>query len=97
MEYAQITKQVIDFQKMSFDNWYNAMTMAQEQATSAVDMVLAQNSWMPEQGRQALQNWMDACQEESSRFRNYVDAGFAGLEKFIGQSKKQPVQAKARK
>lgn len=87
MEYSQITKQVIDFQKMSFANWYNAMTMAQEQANSAVDMVLEQNSWMPEQGRQALQNWMNACQEESGRFKSYVDEGFAGLEKYFGQVK----------
>ncbi len=96
MEYTQITKQVIDFQKMSFANWYNAMTMAQEQATSAVDMVLEQNSWMPEQGRKALLSWIDACQEESGRFKSYVDEGFAGLEKFLGQSKK-PAQSKARK
>ncbi len=96
MEYSQITKQVIDFQKMSFDNWYNALTMAQEQANSAVDMVLEQNSWMPEQGRQALLNWMDACQQESGRFKSYVDEGFTGLEKILGQSKKT-APAKSRK
>lgn len=96
MEYTQITKQVIDFQKMSFANWYNALTMAQEQANSAVDMVLEQNSWMPEQGRQALLNWRDACQDESDRFKSYVDEGFAGLEKYLGQGKKT-TQAKSKK
>ena len=96
MAYNQIAKQVIDFQKMSFANWYNAMTMAQEQANSAVDIVLEQNSWMPEQGRQALLNWRDACQQESGRFKNYVDEGFAGIEKYFGQEKKAS-QAKSRK
>ena len=96
MEYTQIAKQVIDFQKMSFANWYNAVTMAQEQATSAVDLVLEQNNWMPEQGRQALMSWRDACQEETGRFKSYVDEGFAGLEKFLGQSKKA-TSAKSRK
>ncbi len=88
MEYSQITKQVIDFQKMSFANLCNAMNMAQEQASSAVDMVLEQNTWMPEQGRQALQNWINVCQTESGRFQSYVEEGFAGLEKILGQNKK---------
>ena len=96
MEYNQITKQVIDFQKMSFTNWHNAMTMVQEQANSTVDMVLEQNSWMPEQGRQALQSWMDACRQESDRFKSYVDEGFAGLESILIQNKK-PTAAKSRK
>ena len=46
MEYTQITKQVLDFQKMSFSNWYDAVALLQDQATSAMDMVLDKNTWM---------------------------------------------------
>lgn len=96
MEYTQITKQVLDFQKMSFSNWYDALTMLQDQATSAMDLVLEQNVWMPEEGRKAIQSWISACQQERGRFKSYVDDGFSGIEKLIAESKKT-VQPKAKK
>jgi hypothetical protein len=96
MEYSQITKQVLDFQRMSFANWYDAVAMLQDQATSAMDMVLDQNTWMPEEGRKAIQSWVNACQQERGRFRSYVDEGFAGLEKIVAETKKA-VQPKAKK
>ena len=96
MEYTQITKQVLDFQKMSFANWYDTVAMLQDQATSAMDMVLDQNTWMPEEGRKAIQSWVSACQQERGRFKSYVDEGFAGIEKLMTESKKA-VQPKAKK
>ena len=95
MEYTEITKQVIDFQKMSFSNWYNAMAMVQDQTTSAMDMVLDQSTWVPEDGRKAAQNWLNVCQEERNRFKVYVDESFSSMEKFIAKSKKAaPAKAK---
>jgi hypothetical protein len=88
MEYNQITKQVIDFQKMSFLNWYDTMAMLQDQATSTMNMVLQQNTWWPEEGRKAIQSWVDACQKERGRFKSYVDEGFTGLEKFVAEEKR---------
>ncbi len=88
MEYTQITKQVLDFQKMSFLNWYDTLAMLQDQATSAVDLALEQNVWMPEEGRRAVQSWISACQQERGRFKSYVDDGFLGIEKLISEGKK---------
>ena len=59
MEFTEITKQLIDFQKMSFSNWYNAVAMVQDQSTSAMDMMLDQSTWVPEDGRKVVQNWLD--------------------------------------
>lgn len=88
MEYSQITKQVLDFQKMSFSNWYDTVALLQDQATTAMDMVLDQNTWMPEEGRKAIQSWVSACQQERGRFKSYVDEGFAGLEKIMAEGKR---------
>ena len=88
MEYSQITRQVLDFQKMSFSNWYDTVTMLQDQAASAMDMVLDHNAWLPEEGRKAIQSWVNACQQERGRFKSYVDQGFAGLEKMVVETKK---------
>lgn len=95
LEYPEITKQVIDFQKMSFSGWYNAVAMVQDQTTSAMDMVLDQNTWVPEDGRRAVQSWLNACQNERDRFKSYVDEGFSTVEKLITKGKKAaPAKAK---
>lgn len=96
MEFTQITKQVIDFQKMSFLNWYDAFSILQDQATSAMDMVLDQSTWVPEEGRKVIQSWMSACQQERGRLKSYIDDGFTGLEKYMFEDKKA-VQPKVKK
>ena len=95
MEYNQITKQAIDFQKTAFNSWYNAVTMVQDQATSAVETMMNQTSLVPEDGRQAIKSWVSACQEESNRFKSYVDDSFSGLEKNLArESKSVPAKPK---
>jgi hypothetical protein len=96
MEYSQITKQVLDFQKMSFSNWYASVAMLQDQATTAMDMVLDQNTWMPEEGRKAIHSWVSACKQERGRIKSYVDEGFTGLEKIVAEGKRA-VQPKPKK
>ena len=97
IEYNQITKQAIDFQKTAFNSWYNAVTMVQDQAVAAVEtMMNQQTSLVPEDGRQAIKSWVSACQEESNRFKSYVDDSFSGLEKRLAQkSKSSPAESKS--
>lgn len=88
MAYDQITKQVIDFQKTSFTSWYEAVALLQNQATSAVDNMLDQSTWIPEEGRQAIASWMDVCQQEQGRLKDYIDGSISGVEKLMTSSKK---------
>ena len=95
MAYNQIAKQTIDFQKSSFINGYNAVTRVQDQAAAAVDTMMNQTSLVPEEGRQAIKNWVNACQEERNRFKSYVEDGFSGLEKRLApESKSAPAKPK---
>ncbi|MBC2709732.1 MAG: hypothetical protein HGJ94_01565 [Desulfosarcina sp.] len=88
MEYNKIAKQAIDFQKSSFTSWYNAVTMVQDQAASAVDTMMNQTSLVPEEGRQAIKSWVNACQEERNRFKSYVEDSFRDLEKNLARESK---------
>jgi hypothetical protein len=94
METSKITKQVIDFQKTSFENWYSAISVLQDQAVSAMDMMLDQAYMIPEEGRSAIQGWMGLVQEERDRFKTYVDKGFTTLEKAAAESCKPVEKAK---
>ena len=95
MDYNQITKQAMDFQKTAFNSWYNAVTMVQDQAVSAVETMMNQTSLVPEDGRQAIKGWVSACQEERNRFKSYVEDSFSGLEKHLAKESKS-VSAKAK-
>ena len=98
MEYSQIAKQTIDFQKSAFSGWYDAVVTVQDQASSAMEKMMDQVTWVPEEGRKAVQNWVNLCQEERVRFKSYVEAGFAGLEKhFAEETKTAPAKSAPKK
>ena len=93
MDYNQIAKKVIDSQKLAFSNYYKAVAMVQDQATSAMEKLMAQATWVPEDNRKAVKSWVNLCQEERGRFKSYVDAGFVGLEKtFTKESQAAPAK-----
>ena len=88
MEYNQIAKKAVVFQKNSFESAYDAVARVQDQAAEAVDTLMNQTNLVPEKGRQVIKNWVDACQEERDRFKSYVEDSFSGLEKRLaGKSK----------
>jgi hypothetical protein len=81
----QAVKQVIEVQKGAFTSWFDAVATAQDQAVSAMDLMLNQAPLVPEEGRKALSSWVSACQQERTRLKSYMDTGFSNLEKLIGK------------
>lgn len=82
---SQAVKQAIGLQKNAFTSLYDAIAMAQDQAVSAMDLMLDQAPLVPEEGRKALSRWASACKQERTRLKSYVDTGFSDLEKLIGK------------
>ena len=97
MEFNQIAKQTVDFQKTAFTNWFDAVALVQDQAASTMETMINQGNLVPEEGRKAIKSWANACQEERGRFKSYVEAGFASLEKhFIKKDKSTPAKPAAK-
>jgi carboxypeptidase C (cathepsin A) len=89
MDYAQLTKKMIDCQKTSFSNFYDTVGGFQDQAASELKRALQENAWFwPEEGRKAVQGWMDAFLQGRGHLRVYVDEGFANLEKYVSEGQK---------
>jgi DNA replication initiation complex subunit (GINS family) len=88
MNANEIAKQALDFQKGAFAGWYGAMSILQDQAATAVDMMLDQTSWIPDQGRQLISSWVSTCKNERDRFKVYMEESFSGLEKYLAQDTK---------
>jgi len=88
MDQNQIFKQMIDFNKATFDNSFSAMVMVQEQTEKMVSTILDQATWLPEEGKKAIKEWANACKKGSEDFKNAVNDNFKKVEDFFASSKK---------
>ena len=90
MDTGKIAKQMIDFHKASFDNTFNAMVMLQEQTEKMVSTLLDQSTWLPEEGRKAINEWVNAYKKGREDFRKAVDENFKKVEDFFSDTKQAP-------
>ncbi len=88
MEQSKIAKQMIDFQKATFDNTFNAMTMLQDQTEKMVNMFLEQATWLPDQGKKALNEWVQAFKKGREDFKKAVDESFRKVDDFFASTEK---------
>ena len=87
MDQKQILKQMIDFNKATFDNTFNAMMMLQEQAERAANTLMEQANWLPEDGKKAINEWVKAYKKGREDFKKVVDENFQKVESFFSGAK----------
>jgi uncharacterized protein YbcC (UPF0753/DUF2309 family) len=83
MNQSDIIKQAIDFNHTSFDSAYDATVMFQDQFEKVATSVLDQASWMPEEGRKAIDNYVTAYKSGRDQFKKYVDDSFKKAEEIL--------------
>jgi hypothetical protein len=83
MDNKQIAKQMIKFNKTAFDNSFSAMTMVYEQNEKMVETFLGQASWMPEEGKKAIGDWLAAYRNGCNDFKKMVDENYAKVEAYF--------------
>jgi hypothetical protein len=83
MDQKQLFKQMLDFQKTTFDNSFNAMVLLQEQTEKASVTLLDQATWLPEEGRKAIDEWIAAYKKGREEYKTLVDENFSKVEEFF--------------
>lgn len=83
MDQKQIFKQMVDFNKGAFNNAFNAMVMVQDQTETLANTMLSQAAWMPEDGRNAVREWVDAFKKGREAYKQTVDEAFTKVEEFF--------------
>ena len=83
MDSAKIAKEMIDFQKTTFDNTFNAMIMFQEQTERMANTILDQATWLPEEGKKAINDWVKSYKKGREDFKKVVDDNFKKVEDFF--------------
>ena len=86
MDQKQIALQMIQFNKTAFDNSFNAMTMVYEQNEKMVTTFLQQATWIPEEGRKAIENWMQSYKKGCEDFKKMADENYQKVEEFFAGS-----------
>ena len=80
METGKMAKQMIDFQKATFDNTFNAMAMLQDQTEKMVNTLMEQATWLPEEGKRVIGEWLKAYKTGREDFKRMVDDNFKKVE-----------------
>lgn len=83
MVMENFAKQMIDFQKATFDNSFNAVVMLQEQAERMFHSAMEQVEWLPEESRRALDEWIRIYKTGRSDFKRIVDEGYDQMSDFV--------------
>ena len=89
MDQKQVVRQMIDFQKASFDNSFSAMVMIQEQAEKMAKTFLDQANWLPDDGKGVLNQWIGAYKKGRDEFKKSVDENFQKVDEYFGTSEKE--------
>ncbi len=85
MENLQIAKQMFNFNKSAFDSSFNAMTMVYEQNEKMMETFLAQATWLPAEGKKAIETWLAAYLDGCNDLKKIVDGNYARVEAYFDQ------------
>jgi len=94
MEPKVIAKQMIDFQKTTFDNAFNAVAMFQGQTEKMANTMLDQAVWLPKDGRKAINEWAKVYKKGCENFKKVVDENFQKVEDIFTVTEKIEVSKK---
>lgn len=87
MDQKHVFKQIIDFQKGTFDNSFNALAKLQEQGEVMVNTFLSQAGWLPEEGKKVITEWIEAYKKARTEFKETVDGNFKKVQDFFESTK----------
>jgi hypothetical protein len=83
MDQKEIFRQMVEFNKGAFNNAYNAMVMVQDQTETLATSMLNQATWMPEEGKKAVREWVDVFKKGRETYKKSVDEAFRKVEAFF--------------
>jgi len=87
MDQKSIAKQMIQFNKTAMDNSLKALTMVYEQNEKIAGAFMEQATWLPEEGKKAIKDWMATYKSGSENFKSLVDDSYAKVESFFSDLK----------
>jgi hypothetical protein len=88
MEQFTALKQMVQFNKNAFDQGYNAMEMLWKQNEKMTNSFLDQASWLPEEGKKTVNEWMQLFKKGCDDFKETADQNYDNIKKIFEGSYK---------
>jgi polyhydroxyalkanoate synthesis regulator phasin len=79
-------KQMIEYQKTSFDNIYSMMVSFQDQTEKMVNTFIEQSNMVPDEGKKALNEWVNTCKKARDEYKKTIDQSFKQLESYFQET-----------
>jgi hypothetical protein len=83
VDQKQIFKQMVEFNKGAFNNAFNAMVMIQDQTETLAETMLNQATWMPAEGKKAMQDWVNSFKKGRDDYKKAIDEAFVKVEEYF--------------
>ena len=83
MHPKMIAKQIIDFNKATFDNTFDALTALQDHSEKMVRLFLEKASLFPPEGKKVITEWVEAYKKGRKDFKESVDDSFKTVDDFF--------------
>lgn len=88
MDITQMTRQFFEFQKTTFNNTFNALKLAQDQAEKFSTGLIAQNPALPQQTKDAVDGCLKMCKKAQDDYKKTIDESFKNLEQYFSETNK---------
>jgi len=89
MDPNQMLKQVLDFNKNAFDNTFNAMLTISEQNDKMLNTFLDQATWVPQEGKKLIKEWVDTYRKGCKDFKSAADDNYKKVVDYFETVKKE--------
>lgn len=88
MEPLKMAKQLIDFNKATFDNTFNAMVLLQEQTERMTKDFVDRATGLPDEGTKLFNEWIQSFKKGREEFKKVVDESFSKVEAYFTEAGK---------
>ncbi len=83
MHPKMIAKQIIDFNKATFDNSFDTIKILQDQTEKNVKEFVEKANLFPEEGKKVIIDWVKTYKKGREDFKSAVDDSFKTVESFF--------------
>lgn len=83
MDQKQFLKQMIEFNQAAFSNTFKNLVMMQDQFESVANTVIEQATWLPAEGRNAIDNWVQSYKTGRDNYKQFMEESYQQVEKFF--------------
>ncbi|MEX1298949.1 MAG: hypothetical protein AB1Z38_03135 [Desulfotignum sp.] len=83
MDQKQFFKQMIDFNRATFNNSFNTLVMLEDQTERLSTAILDQATWLPEEGRKAIKDWVDTYKKGREEFKKAVEDSYNKVDEYF--------------